>query len=343
MKIGTLTLACAVNVAAVSAASAHHSAAAFDLTTEITVDGTIAELEWKNPHIYFTIETTGADGQTLLHQVEVQPISSVQTMGLTKERLAPGSTIILRANPSRRGPGGTLRGLDVTTSDGAIHPLVLTGRSSAPPVAEKAADSLAGRWAVSPPALRSAAREMASWPLTEAARTALAKVRAGAIESQAGCPRYPPPMLDDLPSVREVRIGETEVRIRFDTGGVEAVRTIHIDRSDHPADAEPSQLGHSIGRWDGETLVVDTVAFTPNLRGISGIGIPSGPRKHMTERFMLAEDGLSLRRETTLEDPDYLTAPVSYVMVWDHRPDLDFSSASETCDPEIANRFLEDL
>jgi hypothetical protein len=30
-------------------------------------------------------------------------------------------------------------------------------------------------------------------------------------------------------------------------------------------------------------------------------------------------------------------------MVWDHRPDRDFSSASETCDPEIANRFLEDL
>ncbi len=112
MKIGILTLACAVSVAAVSAASAHHSAAAFDLTTEVTVKGTIAELEWKNPHIYFTIETTGADGQTLLQQVEVQPISSVQTMGLTKEMLAPGSTIILRANPSRRGPGGTLRGLD---------------------------------------------------------------------------------------------------------------------------------------------------------------------------------------------------------------------------------------
>ena len=121
------------------------------------------------------------------------------------------------------------------------------------------------------------------------------------------------------------------------------MRTIHLDRSDHPADVEPSLLGHSIGRWDGEALVVDTVAFTPDARGISAIGIPSGPRKRMTERFMLAEDGLSLRRETTLEDPDYLTARVSYVMVWDHRPDLDFSSASETCDPEIANRFLEDL
>jgi hypothetical protein len=102
-------------------------------------------------------------------------------------------------------------------------------------------------------------------------------------------------------------------------------------------------LGHSIGRWEGQTLVVDSVAFAPNPRGLAAIGVPSGPGKRMTERFTLAEDGLSLRRETTLEDPDYLTAQVSYVMVWDHRPDLDFSSAQETCDPEVANRFLEDL
>jgi hypothetical protein len=343
MKVASLSIACAASVAAVSAASGHHSAAAFDATKEVTVKGTIAELEWKNPHIYFTIETTGADGRPLRQQVEVQPISSVQTMGLAKEMLAPGSTITLRANPSRRDPAGTLRGLDVTTSDGAIHPLVLTGRSSAPPVAETATDSLAARWASSPAALRIVRGEMAAWPVTEEARTALEKVRAGAIESQAGCPRYPPPMLDDLPSVREITIGENEVRIRFDTGGVEAVRTIHLDRADHPADAEPSLLGHSIGRWDGDTLVVDTVAFAPDPRGISAIGIPSGPRKHMTERFTLADDGLSLRRDTTLEDPDYLIAPVSYVMVWDHRPDLEFSSASETCDAEIANRFLEDL
>jgi hypothetical protein len=343
MKMGTLTLACAVSIAATSAASAHHSASAFDVTTEVTVKGTIAELEWKNPHIYFKIETMDAAGRTLLQQVEVGPIVSIRTFGITKDTLAPGSKIVLRANPSRRGPAGTLRGLDVTTSDGVIHPLVLTGRSSAPPVAVEAAVSLAGRWTASTAAIRSLQRAVAAWPLTEAARMALADVRAGAIESQAGCPAYPPPMLDNLPSLREITIDEKEVLIRFDTVGVEAVRTIQLDRSDHSPDPEPSLLGHSIGRWDGKTLVVDSVAFTPDPRGISGIGIPSGPGKRMTERFTLAEDGLSLRRETTLEDPDYLTAPVSYVMVWDHRPDLDFSSASETCDPEIANRFLEYL
>ena len=197
MKIGTLSLACLASAGAVTAASAHHSPSAFDLATEVTISGTIIELEWKNPHIYFTIQTMDENGQPLLQQVEAQPISSLQTFGVTKEVLAPGSTIILRANPSRRGLAGRLRGLDVTTSGGVIYPLVLSGRSSAPPTAEQATEGLAGRWAVSPATLRSAALEMAAWPLTEAARTALAEVRAGATESQAGCPSYPPPMLDD--------------------------------------------------------------------------------------------------------------------------------------------------
>lgn len=343
MKVGTVALACAACVATASTASAHHSPSAFDATKEVTVKGTITALEWKNPHIYFTIETTGADGRPLRQQVEVQPISAVQTMGLTKEMLAPGSTIVLRANPSRRDPAGTLRGLDVTTSDGAIHPLVLGGRNTAPPVADKSADSLAGRWSSSTDALRALRQEMAAWPVTDAGAAALAAVRSGAIESHAACPSYPPPMLDDLPAVREVTIGSAQIRIRYDTGGVEAVRTIHLDRSDHPADVEPSLLGYSTGQWEGETLVVDTVAFAPNARGIAAIGIPSGLGKRMTERFTLAEDGKSIRREVTLEDPEYLTAPVSYVMVWDHRPELEFSSATESCDPDIANRFLEDL
>jgi hypothetical protein len=50
MKLGWLTLACAGSVAAASAASAHHSASACDLTKKVIVEGAIGELEWKNPH-----------------------------------------------------------------------------------------------------------------------------------------------------------------------------------------------------------------------------------------------------------------------------------------------------
>ena len=50
-------------------------------------------------------------------------------------------------------------------------------------------------------------------------------------------------------------------RLRWVYGYMDMVRTIHIDQSEHPEDLEPSVLGHSIGYWDGPTLVVHTRGF----------------------------------------------------------------------------------
>jgi hypothetical protein len=55
-------LASAVLTFGPSGAAAHHSRAAFDTSVEVELEGTIAELLWANPHVYFTIETRGADG-----------------------------------------------------------------------------------------------------------------------------------------------------------------------------------------------------------------------------------------------------------------------------------------
>ena len=50
-------------------------------------------------------------------------------------------------------------------------------------------------------------------------------------------------------------------RLRWVYGYMDMVRTIHTDQSEHPEDLEPSVLGHSIGYWDGPTLVVHTLGF----------------------------------------------------------------------------------
>jgi hypothetical protein len=60
----------------------------------------------------------------------------------------------------------------------------------------------------------------------------------------------------------------------------------------------------------------------------------------MIERLSLTEDGLHLRHEFTLEDPDHLAEPASFTALWDHRPDLEPTGA--VCDPENALRYLED-
>ena len=90
----------------------------------------------------------------------------------------------------------------------------------------------------------------------------------------------------------------------------------------HPANIQPSLLGHSIGRWEGATLVIDTIGFEPDSSGLA-LNVPAGARKHMVERLTLTEDRTRLRYEVTVEDPDFLTGPATLTQERDHRPDLD--------------------
>jgi hypothetical protein len=64
-------------------------------------------------------------------------------------------------------------------------------------------------------------------------------------------------------------------------------------------------------------------------------------RQASVERLSLTDDRLRLRYEITVEDPVYLSAPATLTQQWDHRPDLEFSPASEGCDREAAARYRD--
>jgi hypothetical protein len=127
--------------------------------------------------------------------------------------------------------------------------------------------------------------------------------------------------------------------VRFHVDWMASERVVYLDGRGHPANGAPSLQGHSIGHWEGGTLVVDTVQFAEHKQGNS-MNLPSGPRKHLVERFTLSEDRKHVRYATVLEDPDYLTAPVSYESEWDYRPDLTPSGLK--CDLDVARRFLKE-
>ena len=85
------------------------------------------------------------------------------------------------------------------------------------------------------------------------------------------------------------------------------VRHIYTDGRPLPEDPDPSFDGASIGRWDGNTLVVETVGFQQVPRGIS---FPYSDKMRIVERFQLTDpDTLSI--ETTIHDPEALTKPYS--------------------------------
>jgi hypothetical protein len=321
--------------ALVAPASAHHSRAAFDTTVEVTIEGVVKNVVWANPHVYMTLEVAGPGGQPVSQEVEVGPLSTLRPLGLTQEALRNGDHVTVRANPNRAGPGHTVVGLDVTTSDGNVYPLHVFGRARPAPAAQKA-DGLAGRWVPLTTGLQGLVQGAPTWPLTEAGRRGVADVKSQ-LASQSECSPWPAPLLMALPMMRTIDVSRDTITLSFDW--MSALRAIHMNLKEHPAGIAPSPQGHSIGRWDGPALVIDTVAFTPHREG-DGWGMPSGPSKHLIERLTLDPDRATLTYEFTVEDPLSLTEPVTRSLHWAYRPDLE--PTGQQCDTGIATRFLRD-
>ncbi|MGV3590819.1 MAG: DUF6152 family protein [Gammaproteobacteria bacterium] len=314
-----------------TSALAHHSQAMFDTSQEMLIEGTVARFDWVNPHMYLIVETIGPDGEKALVEGEGLAITQALVDGLRRDALQPGTPVVMRVNPNRGGWGKQVRILDVTTEDGEIHPFYQANSRN---LELTAAESLEGKWAPSRAALGAGFGAMARWPVTAEGRAAQA-----ALVDDGLCLVEPVPFLAVLDEMRSIEIGENEVLMHFDNSGDHVLRTIYMNQ-EHPAGVQPSPHGHSVGRWEGDTLVIDTIAYTPNSSGILG-SVPSSAGKHTVERLTLTDDGKRLRYELTIEDPVYLTEPASLAMQWDHRPDLEFSPASEACDPEAAARYRD--
>jgi len=337
--IRSFSVLCAVGSFCVCAgAQAHHSRALYDTTQDVVIEGTVTKLEWRNPHVSMTVESEDAEGASVLREIEVMSVSEARALGLRQEALAVGSRVAVRVHPGRGGTTARALGLDVRTSDGTLLPLNTDAGLTLAPTASGEAQSLAGRWAPSLHDFGAAFPATFSWPFTESARAAVGAALTATNAALGICADFPPPLLSVFPDLREIEIGSSTATMRFEAQGQNLTRVIHLDQAQHPANATPSLLGHSIGRWEGQTLVVDTVAFAPHPVGIA-IAVPSGPSKHLVERFALAADRRHLLYDLTIEDPAGLTAPASLRMQWEYRPDL--APSGVACDPEIARRLIE--
>jgi len=98
-----------------------------------------------------------------------------------------------------------------------------------------------------------------------------------------------------------------------DTGGF---RQIFLDGRSHPPDPDPSWVGHSIGKWDGDTLVVDTIGY--NDRSWLGPA-PHTEMLHVIERIRRPDFG-HLEIRVTFEDPGTLTSPWHQNLNWELAP-----------------------
>jgi hypothetical protein len=100
---------------------------------------------------------------------------------------------------------------------------------------------------------------------------------------------------------------ETPGRVTVLSENSSLPRSIYLNEAVHTTGLEPSWNGHSIGHWEGKTLVVDTINFNDRMGAVNGRGVHS-PTTHLVERYHLESPDV-LVGEMTFEDPSYLAKP----------------------------------
>jgi hypothetical protein len=101
---------------------------------------------------------------------------------------------------------------------------------------------------------------------------------------------------------RPFEIVQTANRILFlYEGGGHVFRQVWMDGRGHPKDPNPDWLGHSIGHWEGDALVVDTVGFN-DMTWLDDAGHPHTERLHVSERYART-DPLTMKYEVVIDDP----------------------------------------
>ena len=111
------------------------------------------------------------------------------------------------------------------------------------------------------------------------------------------------------------------------------------------ANVTDPQYGRRVGRYEDDTLIIESTGFPQMSAGLAsgwdpngnGADIPSSEQKKLVERYTVNEDGSELSVRYTVSDPAYLTEPYSATIVWHRIPD-DSPIYDFECDAEIAKR-----
>ena len=334
MRVGTssgIVILCAILA---PGASAHHSFAPhFDSSKPADISGTITEYEARNPHSYVHIAATDENGRTREYVCESHGVTQLTRNGIRPDMFRAGTKVRVTGSLSRHSrymcffdtiqfSGGPA--LSVNGSRGA-------GRSVA--TAQAPRKHIFGTWLLAPIPNRSTSGPQPMMQLlTPAGQKAVAaydpfkddptfRCDPVAIRRVWGAPGTP---------IQIVREGQNVV-LRHEWMDVR--RVIDMNMKTHPASGPRSSLGHSIGRWEGSTLVIETANYSKGVLN-QYVEQPGQPTKGLlhsdkltsVERLSLDAARQRLVVEVDLEDPEYFTKPFP-------RATLEYAPSDLTIEP----------
>ncbi|HUQ51946.1 MAG TPA: DUF6152 family protein [Gammaproteobacteria bacterium] len=306
-----------VPLLAAPAAYAHHSFAPhFDIDKPVDISGKVVAYEARNPHSYLHIAALDENGKTQEYVCESHGVTQLTRNGITPEMLKPGTELRVDGSLSRHSaymcffnnvyfPDG--RALSVNGNRATQAPRALPPRTD-----------IFGTWLLAP-AAPDPRRANTSRPqpminfLTAAGQAAVAaydpfkddptfRCDPVAIRRVWGAPGTP------LSVTRE---GDTVV-LRHEWMDVE--RTVHLNMREHPANGPRTSLGHSIGHFEGDTLVIETANYSAGVLNqyVEEPGKPTRGLLHSAalssvERLSFDAERQRLVVEVALKDPEFFT------------------------------------
>ncbi len=323
----SLKLLSTTGIAAIFSASfsvsAHHSMSEFDRAVTEEIAGTMSRVSWKNPHVLFEITT--ADGTVYL--LEGSAVSSQRRRGLTGDEVSVGDPVRAAGWPSTR-RDNYIQVNHILVEDSGVE--LLVGGAREPRWADESMGGNRDALAASRPPdtgadgiFRTWSQGSRAWFFTGRSGYQLTPAAQAAVESwddiadnpiiECIAPGMPALMGNPYP-MEFVQEGD-DIHIRFEE--FDALRVIHM--GDDVADPETvplSDLGYSVGRWEGDTLVVDTSRVGWHYFNRSGA--PQTPAVRINERFTVREGGNRLEWIMTVEEPDTLVEPFVFdgYFVW---------------------------
>ncbi len=321
--IRLLVLLGALSLASISLA--HHSVSAlYDYENIGELEGTVESLAWINPHIHLTIERIAENGEPELWRLEGSAVNLLQRRGINSDILQVGDRIIAAGPVSSRGQKTMLAAL-VTLPNGDKVPLfpgsaVRSGlldpnaplaqssrgeRRQTAPAGE--GRGIFGVWRPIEKPNTDSGTGIPPWALTETAEAAYKAFDPLTDDPALTCIQAGMPVILDTPYPVEFAERGDDILIRVEEW--DGRRTIHMNASEEREAALPSPMGYSVGRWEGNTLLIATDRISYPY--FDDLGTPQTGALEITERYTVSEDGNRLDWEATANDPAvFMEAPV---------------------------------
>jgi len=286
-----------------SAASAHHGFAVhYDPDQTIILEGSVTRLEFVNPHSFVYIETVDDAGKTIEHWCEMQGRSMLERKGVTVASFAVGSRIYVRGFQARRDPLGCEFGAGVLPDGTELLLRTETGATQYPAVTVESDDGVFGTWR------RKTFPGSMTRPAFEEHFTETARAKTEGYDALVDNPIYScrstgamhswlmPGLLSSVERVGD----DIVIRNEF----MDTVRVVHMSVDDVPEGIARSELGYSIGRFDGDNLIIESSNF---LEGFTHSAILHSEEFELTERLSIDRETGDLLVTFTIRDPVYYT------------------------------------